>query len=85
MRVTRAPPGPKLPANLNTVLLDDLRSIIYKLYVDNRERVASRELLLNELQECKLALRGNNLSELLSTNEESNKLLEQIRKELEEL
>jgi hypothetical protein len=35
--------------------------IIYKLYVDNRERVASRELLLNELQECKLALRSNNL------------------------
>ena len=59
--------------------------IIYKLYADNRERVASRELLLNELQECKLALRSNNLSELLSTNEESNKLLEQIRKELEEL
>ena len=59
--------------------------IIYKLYVDNRERVASQELLLNELQECKLALRSNNLSELLSTNEESNKLLEQIRKELEEL
>ena len=59
--------------------------IIYKLYVDSRERVASRELLLNELQECKLALRSNNLSALLSTNEESNKLLEQIRKELEEL
>ena len=59
--------------------------IIYKLYVDSRERVASRELLLNELQECKLALKSNNLSELLSTNEESNKLLEQIRKELEEL
>ena len=59
--------------------------IIYKLYVDNRERVTSRELLLNELQECKLALRSNNLNELLSTNEESNKLLEQIREELEEL
>ena len=59
--------------------------IIYKLYVDNRERVISRELLLNELQECKLALRNNNLSELISVNEESNKLLEQIRKELEEL
>ena len=59
--------------------------IIYKLYVDNRERVISRELLLNELQECKLALRSNNLSELLSVNEESNKLLEQMRKELEEL
>ena len=59
--------------------------IIYKLYVDNRERVISRELLLNELQECKLALRSNKLSELLSVNEESNKLLEQIRKELEEL
>ena len=70
---------------MDFVIVLFLLVIIYKLYVDNRERVISRELLLNELQECKLALRSNKLSELLSVNEESNKLLEQIRKELEEL